>query len=92
MCWQWGQGLENGPMGALAEAAVTGAHVPPHTCKAPHRLISRRGARNLQRHHERAHRKASQRRPHTAFKRVGGPVVVFDSKGKNLSLALPTKN
>ena len=45
----------------------------------------------LQRHHERAHRKASQRRPHTAFKRVWGPMVVFDSKGKTLSLALPTK-
>ena len=45
----------------------------------------------LQRHHERAHHKANQRRPHTAFKRVWGPMVVFDTKGKTLSLALPTK-
>ena len=45
----------------------------------------------LQRHHERAHRKASQPRPHTAFKRVWGPMVVFDNKGKKGGLAPPTK-
>ena len=45
----------------------------------------------LRRHHDRAHHKANQPRPHTAFKQVWGPMVVFDTKGKILSLALPTK-
>ena len=40
---------------------------------------------------ERAHSKANQPRPHTAFKQVWGPMVVFDTKGKIMSLALPTK-
>ena len=45
----------------------------------------------FQRHQERSQRKASQSRPHAAFRRKWGPMVVFDTQGKTVSLALPTK-
>ena len=45
----------------------------------------------FQRHHEKSHQKAGKRRPSVDFKAKWGPMVVFDNRGKTVSLALPTK-